>query len=70
MKDKTTEVQSNVGPKGHIKELAWLPKRYDNPLCKVFSRDQWYGIKPRGETDRSALLGRTYTYDRKDSRGN
>lgn len=40
MKDKTTEVQSNVGPKGHIKELAWLPKRYDDPLCKVFSRDQ------------------------------
>ena len=33
---KTTEVQSNVGPKGHIKELAWLPKRHDDPLCKVF----------------------------------
>ena len=70
MKDKTTEVQSNVGPKGHIKEPGWLPKRHDDSLCKVFTRDQWYGIKPRGDTDRSALLGRRYTYDRKDLRSN
>lgn len=40
MKDKTTEVQSNVGPNGHIKELGWLPKRHDDSLCKVFSKDQ------------------------------
>ena len=40
MKDKTTEVQSNVGPKGHIKEPGWLPKRHDDSLCKVFTRDQ------------------------------